>query len=154
MYCRAHRLRAYTTGLAMDVMTNLGCNACMICAWQPQGGSVAHACIARHDVLQSHKHCMAHMQSACDIWRWHGHGEWPASGRFIWLELAIMFPPEAPCTEGFKRMWGKDYSAVMTACMQELWQKQVRSYQSYKRGSVPAASKVLGRVVLADAGPA
>ena len=71
---------ACTIGLVMDVVTNLGCNACMVCPWQPQGGSVAHTGIARHDVLQGHKHCMAHMQSACDIWRWHGHGEWPASG--------------------------------------------------------------------------
>ena len=73
--------------------THLGGNACMICAWQPQGGSVAHACIAGHDVLQSHKHCMAHVQSAGDIWWRHGHGEGPASGRVIWLELATLFPP-------------------------------------------------------------
>lgn len=66
----------------------------MVCAWQPQGGPVAHACISCHDVLQRHKHCMAHVQSASDIWWRHGHGEWLASGRLIWLELATLFPPE------------------------------------------------------------
>lgn len=49
-------------------------NACVVGSWQPQDGSTPHAMEARQDILQGHKHGVAHVQAARDIGR--GHGEY------------------------------------------------------------------------------
>ena len=81
--------RAVKIGTEAD----LSCNACMVCAGQPQCGSVTHPCIARHDVLQGHKHGMAHVQPACDIWGRHGHRKWFPSACVLRLKHTTLLPP-------------------------------------------------------------
>lgn len=50
---------------------HLGCDSCMIGAGQPQGWAASHAVVARHDVLQGHKHGVAHVQAPGHVGRRH-----------------------------------------------------------------------------------
>lgn len=65
----------------------------MIGSREPKCWSTSSSLVPGHDVLESDKHGMPHVEFARDIGRRHGDGVGLASGGGVWFEMTARFPP-------------------------------------------------------------
>ena len=100
------------TGLALFLAENffhldLGGNAGMVGAGQPQSGVALHTLIAGQDILQGGVKGVAHMELASDVGRGHHDGE----GLFVRVDLALEIAAFHPHIINFlfHRLWFIDF---------------------------------------------
>ena len=91
-FLSAHALARQPIRLERPLHHQLRRDAGVVGAREPQRGTVAHARVARHDVLKRDEHRVSHVQRSGDVGRGHGDREGLARGGVGRLEVPVLLP--------------------------------------------------------------
>ena len=91
-FLSTHALASRPGRLERPLHHQLRRDAGVVGARDPQRGTVAHARVARHDVLKRDEHRVSHVQRSGDVGRGHGDREGLARGGVGRLEVPVLLP--------------------------------------------------------------